>query len=171
MSRTGAIDAFETKCGWCAVDDDGLRIQGSAFGYLRDLYRGYWRRGSRLQRLVFLGMVVGLAVGVAGFSLAGVSVPVLVALGLAYLGIAAYQRVIRGVTTDRWIPLSEIEEVLAVRSSEGLTRPRLVVRYTVAGRRRRPYVTLPSLYYPGGEETFDRAVSIMESRGVPIEEA
>lgn len=84
------IDAFETKRGWCTVEGDGLRLHGSAFGYLRNRYRGYWRRGSRLQRLAFLGTVVGLAVSAAGFFLAGVPVPAIVVFGLAYLGIATY---------------------------------------------------------------------------------
>lgn len=171
MPRAGNVDAFETKRGWCVVEDDGLRLQGSTFGYLRNLYGGYWQRGSRRQRLLFAVTAVGLPLGIVGAVLSGPSLPALAVALAAYLAFAAYQRVVRGFSADDWIPLSAIEDVRAVSGSTGLTRPRLVVRYRAAGNERRRYVMLPSRHLPGRGDALERAVALLRERGVPVEGA
>ena len=93
------------------------------------------------------------------FVLGVVAVPILL--------VAAYQRFVRGFTTDDRIPLSAVRAVAFVEGAT-VTRPRFVVRYDRGGRERRPYVELPGLYTPDGEEAVERELDAFAAAGFDV---
>lgn len=165
-----AIDSFATKRGVARFTDDALRFEESVTGYLRSLYRGYWRRGRWWRKAIFAGYVFALLFGV-GWAVDAVrrGRVVLVAGVLGVLAVLWLVDYVRGYRSPDRVPLDSVEGVSATRGRKGLTRPRLVVTYADGGTTRKRRVNLPSLYLADGESAFSRAREAFEERGFDVE--
>lgn len=163
-------DSFRTKRGIARFDDGAVRFEESVRGYLRGLYRDYWRSDARWRKAVFAGYALAFPTGLGWLALAVYEGDVLPVVGvvavIVVLRLAGY---LRGFRSPDRIRLADVESVAAIRGAKGLTRPRLVVEYAVDGSVRKRRVNLPSLYTGMGEETFERAVDAFEQRGADVE--
>ncbi|GAD51621.1 hypothetical protein MBEHAL_0381 [Halarchaeum acidiphilum MH1-52-1] len=174
-----AIESFATKRGTARFEDGSLVFDESVRGYLRALYRDYWRGETWWRKAIFLGYVCWLAVAI-GWSAtvlrdalqsggdqiwaaggAGVVAALLLALWIA--------NSLRGYRAPDRLALDRIESVAATRGEKGLTRPRLVITYRDDGATRKRRVSLPSLLTPDGGETYDRAVRAFAERGFDVD--
>lgn len=161
-----AIDSFATKRGTARFDDGELRFEESVVGYVRSLYRNYWRAGEWWRRAVFVGYVLALLFA-AGWLVTAV------VRGDAYLLAALVAAIVvlrgadyaRGFRSSDRIALDAIEAVSATRGEKGLTRPRFVLTYVDGGTAHRRRVNMPSLYTEEGERAFERARTAFEERG------
>lgn len=168
MSMDPGPRGFRTKRGKCVVEDDVIRLESSAAGYLRHLWHG--------NRLLFLGFVAGVIFAPVVLILqvlAGNASPAPMLLGamvvlLVLLAVRAVYR-LRGFTRDKKIPIDKVERVVAVEGTKGLTRPRFVVRYEKEGRIRKRYVLMPSKWLSFGEEELRRAKEVFREAGLPLE--
>ena len=161
-----SIESFPTKRGTARFTEDAVHFDESVVGYIRSLYREYWKSNTWWRKGIFAGYVLGLLVGLGWIISAVRSGDVLllaVVVGLlAVLWLANYARGFR--SPDR-IRLDAIKEVSAIRGEKGLTRPRLVITYTDGESTHKRRVNLPSLYTTDGETAYERARSAFGERG------
>ncbi|GGN08852.1 hypothetical protein [Halarchaeum nitratireducens] len=173
-----SIESFATKRGTARFEDSKILLESSVAGYLRSLYRDYWKSDAWWRRAIFLGYVLWVVFAI-GWSArlvvllvqrdadpiwaaggAGVVAALLVALWLA--------NYLRGYRSPDRIALDDVESVTATRGERGLTRPRLVLAYRDGDATRKRRVNLPSLLMPDGAETYERAVTAFVERGIDV---
>jgi hypothetical protein len=71
----------------------------------------------------------------------------------------------RGFRSPDRIRLDTIEQVSATDGMKGLTRPRLVIKYTDEETTRKRRVNLPSVYTNSGETVYKQAQEAFTERG------
>ena len=159
-------DRFPTKRGTAYFTEEAVRFEESFLGYLRNLYSEYWKGGTYWKMSVFFGYLLAYPVGVwAVWNVyrRGGYVSVLALTGV--LAAAVLLDYARGFRSPDSIQLDAIEDVSATRGSKGLTRPRLLIRYSDEGSTYRRRVNLPSLYTSEGEDTYESVQEAFEERG------
>jgi hypothetical protein len=159
-------NSFPTKRGRAYFTEEAVRFEESFLGYLGNLYSEYWKGGTYWKMSVFFGYLLAYPAAVWGVwnvYRRGGFVSVLAITGA--LAAAVLLGYARGFRSPDSIRLDAIEEVSATRGSKGLTRPRLVIRYSDEGSTYRRRVNLPSLYTSEGEETYEHAQKAFEGRG------
>ncbi|MFB6250643.1 MAG: hypothetical protein ABEI27_02970 [Halobellus sp.] len=162
-------DSFRTKRGTAQFISDAVRFEESFVGYLRGLYRDYWRSDSWSQRVVFVGYVFGLFYGVGWFATTVASGDFgIVAIVVGVVLFLWLVNLLRGFRSPDRIPLVDIESVTAVPGAKGVTRPRLVVAYIDDGSVRKRRVNLPSLYTEQGDAVYECAIEAFEERGIEV---
>lgn len=157
---------FPTKRGTVHFTDDAVQFDESFVGYLKSLYLEYWKDDTWWKMSVFFGYLLAYPVGVwAVWNVyrRGGFVSVLAITGV--LAAALLLDYARGFRSPDSIQFDAIEDVSATRGSKGLTRPRLVIRYSDGGSTYRRRVNLPSLYTSEGEETYESVQEAFEERG------
>ncbi|QGX93950.1 hypothetical protein EI982_03725 [Haloplanus rallus] len=161
-----SIESFPTKRGTVRFTEEYVYFQESFSGYLKSLYRDYWQRGTWWSSSALVAYAFAFPIGVwwvlsavrdGNFlHIAAVGGLMLVLWGVNFA---------RGFRSPDRIRLDTIEQVSATDGIKGLTRPRLVVRYTDGGTTYKRRVNLPSLYTSGGETVYEQAQEAFTERG------
>ena len=160
-----SIESFPTKRGTARFTEDAVHFDESVVGYIRSLYREYWKSNTWWRKGVFVGYVVGLLVGLGWIVSAVRSGDVLLLIVVGLLAVLWLANYARGFRSPDRIRLDAIEEVSATRGEKGLTRPRLVITYTDGESTHKRRVNLPSLYTTDGKMAYERARSAFGERG------
>ncbi len=158
--------SFQTKRGTAKFSDTAVQFDESFAGYMRSLYRDYWRSELWWHKAVAVGYVLAVLGGIwwAVRTLqrgAGVAIA-LVGGAVGVLWIVDY---IRGFRSRDRIPLEAIEDVSFTRGNTGLTRPRIIITYTDGDATHKRRVNLPSLYTATGEVAYEQAQAAFAKRG------
>lgn len=161
-----SIESFRTKRGTARFTEDYVYFEESFSGYIESLYQDYWQRGTWWSSSALVGYFFALPIGIwwvvsavrggnfLHIAVVGGSVLVLWAVNYA-----------RGFRSPDRIRLDTIEQVSATGGVKGLTRPRLVIRYTEEGTTCKRRVNLPSRYTGCGETVYERAQEAFAERG------
>ena len=72
----------------------------------------------------------------------------------------------RGFRSPDRIQFDTIEQVSATDGMKGLTRPRLIIKYTDGDTTYKRRVNLPSLYTDSGEKIYEQAQEAFSERGL-----
>lgn len=169
-----SVGRFETKRGECRIDGEAVIIDESIRQHASNLYRGYWQSNRRWHRSIFLSSILALPMGITVLGLLAVSegvqfiLPYLAGFAAVFVAIRVIQRYGRKFTSRSTIPLRAIDSVTLIDGTPPFTRPRFILTYSIDGRRRRRYVTMPSLSMPHGETSLDRAVKCFEEAGFTV---
>jgi len=161
-----SIKSFPTKRGKVRFTEEYVYFEESFWGYIKSLYGNYWQRGTWWSSSAFVAYLLAFPIGVwwAVSAVRGGNLLYIAVVGGSMLVLwgANYARGFR--SPDR-IRLDAIEQVSATDGTKGLTRPRLVIRYTDGGTTRKRRVNLPSLYTNGGETVYEQAQEAFTERG------
>ena len=129
----------------------------------------YWRDGRGTQKAIIIG-----------YALASLSALVFLASAVLRQKVFLIATVVgavaltwsfdrpQGVRSINRIPLSVISDISVASGIQGLTKPRLVIRYTDDGHRRKRRVTLPSKYATNGHTAYTRARSMFNQHGFEL---
>ncbi|MFB6228940.1 MAG: hypothetical protein ABEH88_10345 [Halobacteriales archaeon] len=161
-----SIESFPTKRGTARFTEDYVCFKESFSGYLKSLYRDYWQRGTWWSSGVLVAYMFAFPIGVwwVVSALRGGNFPQIAAVGGSMLVLWAVNYA-RGFRSPDRIRVDTIEQVSATDGMKGLTRPRLVIRYTDGKTTCKRRVNLPSLYTSGGETVYERAQEAFAERG------
>lgn len=161
-----SIESFRTKRGTARFTGDAVHFDESFTGYIQSIYREYWQSETWWHKGIFAGYIAAFPMGlwwVASAVRGGDFLILAVVVGLILLlWVTNYARGFR--STDR-IRLDAITKISATDGKKGLTRPRLIIRYTDGETTYRRRVNLPSLDTTGGETAYEQAQSAFAERG------
>lgn len=162
-----SIKSFPTKRGKALFTEEYVYFEESFFGYIKSLYRDYWQGGTWWSSSAFISYLFALPIGVwwvvsAARSSKFLYIAVIGGLMLVLWG-ANYARGFR--SPDR-IQFDTIEQVSATDGMKGLTRPRLIIKYTNGDTTYKRRVNLPSLYTDSGEKIYEQAQEAFSERGL-----
>jgi hypothetical protein len=161
-----SIESFPTKRGTARFTEDSVHFEESVSGYIQSLYQEYWQNGTRWHNGIFIGYVLAFLIGfgwVVSAVLGGDFLLLTVVIGsTVILWVMNYARGFRA--PDR-IHLDKIEKVSATAGEKGLTRPRLIIKYSDEETTYRRRVNLPSLYTSDGETAYEQAQAAFAERG------
>ncbi|WP_435101726.1 hypothetical protein [Halarchaeum sp. P4] len=160
-----SVESFPTKRGRARFEDGIVVFEESVRGYVRSLYRGYWRSDAWWRKAMFAGYVVAWVAAIAWVLTAMRHDLLLVAAGLLVLAALWVIQYLRGYRSPDRVALDDVADVSVTRGSKGLTRPRLVLTYRTGDGRYKRRVNLPSRLTPNGDEAYKRAVTAFEQRG------
>jgi hypothetical protein len=141
-------------------------FEESFSGYLKSFYSDYWQRGTWWSSSALVAYAFAFPVGVwwvISAVRADNFLPIAAVGGLLLVLWAV--NFARGFRSPDRIRLDTIEQVSATDGMKGLTRPRLVVRYTDRGTTYRRRVNLPSVYTSGGKTAYVQAQEAFTKRG------
>ncbi|CAJ52220.1 hypothetical protein [Haloquadratum walsbyi] len=161
-----SIESFPTKRGTARFSEDYVYFQESFSGYINSLYRNYWQRGTWWSSTAFVGHLFAYPIGIWWVVSAVYDGNFLHIAALCGLILVLYVvNYARGFRSPDRIRLDTIEQVSATDGIKGITRPRLVVRYTDGGTTYKRRVNLPSLYTSGREAVYEQARESFTERG------
>ena len=164
-----STNSFLTDRGIATLVDGELMFEESWTGYVRALYDRYWRDGRGTQKAMIIGYA--LASLSALVFLASVVLRQEVFLIATVVGAVALTWSLdraRGFRSADRISLSAISDISVASGIQGLTKPRLVIRYTDDGHCRKRRVTLPSKYATNGHTAYTRARSMFNQHGFEL---
>ena len=160
------IKEFPTKRGKARFTEEYVYFEESFSGYIKSLYRDYWKRGTWWSNSAFVAYLFAFPIGIwwvvsavrggNHLHIAAVGGSMLVLWGVNYA---------RGFRSPDRIRLDTIEQVSATDGMKGLTRPRLVIKYTDEETTRKRRVNLPSVYTNSGETVYKQAQEAFTERG------
>jgi len=161
-----SIESFPTKRGTARFTEDYVYFEESFWGYIKSLYRDYWQRGTWWSSSALVGYLFAFPIGIwwVVSAVRGGSFLHIAVVGGLILVLWAVNYACGFRSPDR-IRLATIEQVSATDGMMGLTRSRLVIRYTDGGTTCKRRVNLPSLYTSGGETVYERAQEAFAERG------
>ncbi|OYR57244.1 hypothetical protein DJ83_17405 [Halorubrum ezzemoulense] len=161
-----SIESFPIKRGTARFTEDYVYFQESFLGYIKSLYRDYWQRGTWWSSTVLVGYLFVFPIGIwwVVSVVRGGNFLYIAALGGSILVLWAVNYA-RGFRSPDRIRLDAIQQVSATDGIKGLTRPRLVIKYTDARTTCKRRVNLPSLYTRGGETGYEQAREAFAERG------
>jgi len=164
-----STNSFPTDRGTVAVVDGELVFEESQVGYLRSIYDGYWRGARWAQKAILFGYAFA-SLSALVFFVSAVwrrRVFLIATVGGTVALMWILDRV-RGFRSADRIPLSAVSKVSLVSGKKGLTKPRLVIKYTDDNKRRKRRVNLPSQYATNGHTAYTRARLTLEERGFEL---
>ncbi len=161
-----SIDSFPTKRGTVRFTEEYVYFEESFVEYLKSLYRDYWQRGTWRSSSALVAYAFAFPIGVwwVVSAVRDGNFLHIAAVGGLILILRAVNFA-RGFRSPNRIRLDTIEQVSATAGTNGLTRPRLIVRYNDRGTTRKRRVNLPSLYTSGGETVYEQAQEAFTERG------
>jgi hypothetical protein len=162
-----SIELFPTKRGTVRFTEEYVCFEESFWGYIKSLYRDYWQRGTWWSSSALIAYALAFPIGVwwVASAVRGGNFLHIAAVGGLMLVLWAVNFA-RGFRSPDRIRLDKIEQVAATDGVKGLTRPRLVIRFTDGGTTRKRRVNLPSLYTSGGETVYEQAQEAFRERGL-----
>lgn len=159
---------FRTKRGHCIIRDGNLELESSIVGYLRHLRNG--------NRLLFWGYVLApisvaslVIIQLVSGDISPLTLLLAAAVFLAVLLILRLINQLRGFNNDKKIPIKNINRVVAVGGTKGLTRPRFIVEYENESGTGKRYIMMPSKWLSYGENEFMKAKRVFQELGVPVQ--
>ncbi|MFB6241600.1 MAG: hypothetical protein ABEJ36_02245 [Candidatus Nanosalina sp.] len=168
------MDEVRVKKGFCRFSEDQLMLEETVSGYVSNML-DMWRDGGNRERAVFT-----LIVAVLGFSFSAVFTFIMTSspiqlmtfsvLLIAALLSAWIHKKYHGFTSDKFIPLEEIDSVRYVEGNKWLTCPRFVINYADGGEERKRYVVMPTHFLPGVREDVEEMKRQFEDRDIEVAE-
>lgn len=138
-------------------------------GYVRALYDRYWRDGRGTQKALIIGYALASLSALVFLVSAVLRQEVfLIATVVGAVALTWSLDRARGFRSVDRLPLSAISDISVASGIQGLTKPRLVIRYRDDGHRRKRRVTLPSKYATNGHTAYTRARSMFNQRGFEL---
>jgi hypothetical protein len=161
-----SIESFPTKRGTARFTEDYVYFEESFLRYIKSLYRDYWQRGTWWSSSALVGYLFAFPIGIwwVVSAVRGGNFLLIAAVGGSILVLWAVNYAHGFRSPDR-IRLDTIEQVSATDGTGGLTRPRLVIRYTDGEKTCKRRVNLPSLYTSDGEAVYEQAQEAFAERG------